>query len=55
MITYDLWKNRNAWVFEDVRRQHGPIRIATLVAEEYNLIKLAHGENVRDQNDVARE
>jgi hypothetical protein len=55
MITYALWKNRNAWVFEDERRQHGPIRIAALVAKEYNMIKIAHRENVRDQNDNARE
>jgi hypothetical protein len=54
-ITYALWKNRNAWLFEDERRQHGPLRIAALVPEEYNMLKLAHRENVRDQNDIARE
>jgi hypothetical protein len=54
-MTYPLWKNRNAWVFEDERRQHGPLRIDALVAEEYNMLKLAHRERVRDQNDIARE
>jgi hypothetical protein len=34
-ISYTLWKNRNAWVFENARRQHGPFQLAALVAEEY--------------------
>jgi hypothetical protein len=54
-ITYALWKNGNAWVFEDEKRQHGPIGIAALVAKEYNLLIVAYRENVRDQNDAARE
>jgi hypothetical protein len=39
--SHALWKNRNAWVFGDVRRQHRPLTLAALVAEEYNLIKAA--------------
>jgi hypothetical protein len=38
-ISYALWKNRNAWMLGEVRRQHRPITLAALVAEEYNLIK----------------
>jgi hypothetical protein len=54
-VTYALWKNRNAWVFRDEKRQHGPLRIVALVAEEYNMLKLARRESARDQNDTARE
>jgi hypothetical protein len=39
MTSYALWKNRNAWTFGEVQRQHRPITLAALVAEEYNLIK----------------
>jgi hypothetical protein len=43
MISYAIWKNRNAWIFGDARRQHRPISLAALVAEEYNLLKRCHG------------
>jgi hypothetical protein len=42
MISYAIWKNRNAWIFGDARRQHRPISLAALVAEEYNLLKRCH-------------
>jgi hypothetical protein len=32
-------KKRNAWVFADARRQHGPMTIANLVVQEYNMLK----------------
>jgi hypothetical protein len=38
IVSYALWKNRNAWIFNDARRQHRPITLAALVAEEYNII-----------------
>jgi hypothetical protein len=38
-VSYALWKNRNAWTFGDVRRQHRPITLAALVTEEYNIIR----------------
>jgi hypothetical protein len=28
----------HAWIFNDARRQHRPITLAALVAEEYNII-----------------
>jgi type II secretory pathway component PulJ len=37
-VSYALWKNRNAWVFGDNRRQHRPFTLAALVVEEYNLL-----------------
>jgi hypothetical protein len=37
--SHALWKNRNAWTFGEAQRQHRPITLAALVAEEYNLIK----------------
>jgi hypothetical protein len=43
MTSYAIWKNRNAWIFGDARRQHRPITLAALVAEEYNLLKRSHG------------
>jgi hypothetical protein len=42
-VSYAIWKNRNAWVFGDARRQHRPITLAALVAEEYNLLKRSQG------------
>jgi hypothetical protein len=54
-ISYTLWKNRNAWVFENARRQHGPFQLAALVAEEYNLIKRAWRVEERGETDAARE
>jgi hypothetical protein len=55
MITYVLWKNRNAWV-EDTRRQHEPLGLVNLITQEYNLIMKAsrREERVRDI-DTARE
>jgi hypothetical protein len=41
--SYAIWRNRNAWIFGDARRQHRPITLAALVAEEYNLLKRSHG------------
>jgi hypothetical protein len=38
-LSYMLWKNRNAWVFLDGRRQHNPLTLAALVSEEYNMLK----------------
>jgi hypothetical protein len=29
LICYTLWKNRNAWVFENVAKQHSPIFFLT--------------------------
>jgi hypothetical protein len=46
-LYYWLWKNRNVWVFEDVRRQRNPLSLAALVTEEYNLLKRL-GEGRRD-------
>jgi hypothetical protein len=42
-VSYAIWKNRNAWVFGDARRQHRPITLAALVAEEYNLLRRSQG------------
>jgi hypothetical protein len=49
-----LWKNRNAWVFQDVRRQRNPLSLAALVTEEYNLLK-GLGERSRRVGAVAQE
>jgi hypothetical protein len=42
-VSYAIWKNRNAWMFCDARRQHRPITLAALVAEEYNLLRRSQG------------
>jgi hypothetical protein len=42
-VSYAIWKNRNAWVFGDARRQHRPITLAALVAEDYNLLRRSQG------------
>jgi hypothetical protein len=53
-LCYWLWKNRNAWVFQDVRRQRNPLSLAALVTEEYNLLK-GLGERSRRVGAVAQE
>jgi hypothetical protein len=41
-VSYALWKNRNAWTNGETRRQHRPITLAALVAEEYSIIRNIH-------------
>jgi hypothetical protein len=54
-ISYALWKNRNAFVFGNEQRQHGPLSLVALITEEYNLIKAAFTAPVRGDADAARE
>jgi hypothetical protein len=53
-VSYALWKNRNAWIFNDARRQHRPITLAALVAEEYNIITTGNRDSGAGES-AARE
>jgi hypothetical protein len=53
-VSYALWKNRNAWLFGNERRQHSPLTIAALISEEYNIVRGRQGESAAELNrDVA--
>jgi hypothetical protein len=51
-VSWDV-ENRNACVFNDLRRHHSPLTLATLITEEYNMIKhLVRGGAGGLHNDI---
>jgi mannosylglycoprotein endo-beta-mannosidase len=54
-VSYALWKNRNAWLFGNERRQHSPLTIAALISEEYNIVRGRQGERAAELNRDAAE
>jgi hypothetical protein len=52
-----LWKNRNAWCFQNVERQHSARELSEIILEEFHLLRRVRerGGGVGDSDHSERE